>query len=100
VTKATVGTPNASTGVVTGSVTATDANNDPLTFTAPATTAKGSVTVNARTGAFTYTPTAAARSSAGSSATAKTDSFTITVSDGFGGSKALGVQSKYGATGS
>ena len=94
VTKATVGTPNATTGVVTGSVTATDANNDPLTFTAPATTAKGSVTVNARTGAFTYTPTATARHAAakiGAATAAKTDTFTVTVTDGYGGTVPVAV---------
>jgi len=94
VTKSTVGTPNASTGVVTGSVTATDANNDPLTFAAPATTAKGSVTVNARTGAFTYTPTAPARHAAakiGAATAAKTDTFTVTVTDGYGGTVPVAV---------
>jgi VCBS repeat-containing protein len=94
VTKATVGTPNATTGVVTGSVTATDADKDPLTFAAPATTAKGSVTVNARTGAFTYTPTATARHAAakiGAATAAKTDTFTVTVTDGYGGTVPVAV---------
>ena len=94
VTRSTVGTPNATTGVVTGSVTATDANKDPLTYTAPATTAKGSVKVNARTGAFTYTPTATARHAAakiGAATAAKTDTFTVTVTDGYGGTVPVAV---------
>ena len=37
----TVATPNTTTGVVTGKITATDANKDPLTYTAPTTTSKG-----------------------------------------------------------
>ncbi|HPX36921.1 MAG TPA: Ig-like domain-containing protein [Mycobacterium sp.] len=94
VTRKTVGTPNASTGVVTGSVTATDADKDTLTYSANATTAKGTVTVNAGTGAFTYTPNAAARHAAAkSTATAadKTDTFTVTVADGYGGTVAVPV---------
>ena len=87
VPKVTVGTPNASTGVVTGSVTATDADGDVRTYTVTATTAKGSVNVNPATGAFTYTPTATARHDASATTASpadKTDSFTVTVSDGFG----------------
>jgi VCBS repeat-containing protein len=87
VPKTTVGTPNATTGVVTGSVAATDANNDALTYGGSATTTKGAVTVNASTGAFTYTPTATARHAAAKiGATAATaDTFTVTVTDGYGG---------------
>ena len=57
------GTPNPATGVVTGSVTATDPDGDALVYTGSTSTAKGSVTVNAD-GSFTYTPTAAARHAA------------------------------------
>ena len=93
VTSTTVGTPNASTGVVTGSVTATDANNDALTFSGSATTAKGAVTVNSGTGAFTYTPTATARHAAAKigATSATTDTFTVTVTDGYGGSVPVAV---------
>ncbi len=82
----TIGNPNATTGVVTGKVTASDGDFDVRTFTA-STPAKGSVTVTS-TGAFTYTPTAAARHAAaklGAPATAKTDTFTVTIDDGHGG---------------
>ena len=94
VTKKTVGTPNASTGVVTGSVTATDADKDTLSYSGSTTTTKGTVTVNATTGAFTYTPTAAARHGAAkltAGASAKTDTFTVTVTDGYGGTVAVPV---------
>ncbi|MGJ6126467.1 Ig-like domain-containing protein [Mycolicibacterium sp. Y3] len=86
---ATVGTPNTTTGVVTGKVTGTDANSDTLTYSAPASTGKGTITINASTGAYTYTPTAAARHAAASTtATAadKADSFTVTLTDGYGAS--------------
>ena len=85
---ATVGKPNATTGVVTGTVTATDADKDALTYAAPTTTDKGAVSVNATTGAFTYTPTVAARraaSATNATAAAKQDTFNVTVSDGHGG---------------
>jgi VCBS repeat-containing protein len=93
VTRSTVGTPNASTGVVTGSVTATDANNDPLTYSGSTTTSKGTVTVNAGTGAFTYTPTATARHAAAKigATSATTDTFTVTVTDGYGAAVPVAV---------
>jgi len=83
-----VGVPNATTGVLTGRVTATDADGDTLTYSAPASTAKGAITINASTGAFTYTPTVAARNTAaapGATPTDRADGFTITVVDGHGG---------------
>jgi len=83
-----VGVPNSTTGAVTGVVSATDPDGDPLTFTAPANTSKGSVAINSSTGAFTYTPTVAARESAaktGATAADKSDSFTVTITDGNGG---------------
>jgi YVTN family beta-propeller protein/VCBS repeat-containing protein len=89
ISKVTVGTPVAGTGVVTGSVAATDAEKDKLTYSAPASTAKGStVSMNAATGAFTYTPSDSARFTAARykpTTAQKTDSFTVTVTDGFGG---------------
>ena len=57
-----VGWPNGNTGVVTGYISAGDADYDPLTYAA-LTTTKGTVTVT-NTGSFTYTPTAAARHAA------------------------------------
>ena len=84
---ATVGTPNASTGVVTGTVKATDPDGNTLTYTAPSSTAKGTVTITTA-GAFTYTPTAAAQHAAAAvnaPSAAKEDTFTVTISDGYGG---------------
>ena len=90
----TLGVPDASTGVVTGKVNASDADGDSLTYTAPATTGKGSVTIDANTGVFTYTPTLAARHDAarvGAEAAALVDTFTVTVSDGRGGATEVPV---------
>ncbi|MEO3756665.1 Ig-like domain-containing protein, partial [Mycobacterium sp. B14F4] len=56
----TVGAADQSTGVVTGAVTATDADGDTLTYTLVTQPASGSVTVNSD-GTFSYTPTVAAR---------------------------------------
>ncbi|TQR83272.1 hypothetical protein D8S82_28010 [Mycobacterium hodleri] len=86
--KTTVGAPNSSTGVATGTVVGTDKDKDVLTYTGPGgTTLKGgTVTVDAK-GKFVYTPTAEARHAAaatGASAADKTDSFTVTVADGHG----------------
>ncbi|MBU3752045.1 MAG: hypothetical protein FGM52_16650, partial [Mycobacterium sp.] len=88
-----VGTPDATSAVVTGSVQGTDADRDALTYTAPPTTAKGTVSITS-TGAFTYTPTAAARHAAarnGAVAADKADTFTVTVKDGYGASVAVPI---------
>jgi VCBS repeat-containing protein/YVTN family beta-propeller protein len=81
-----VGDPNASTGVVKGTVTANDPNGNALTFSATA-PGKGKVTIDKTTGAFTYTPTAAARHAASAlsaGAPDKADTFTITVTNSVG----------------
>ena len=81
----TAGTPNSTTGVVTGKVTATDPDKDALTYTTPASTAKGAIILNSKTGAFTYTPTQAARQAAsGTDIAAKQDSFTVVITDSKG----------------
>ena len=84
----TVGKPDSTTGVVLGTVKATDADADALTYAAPGSTARGSVTINARTGSFTYTPSEAARATATADTT---DTFSVTVTDGYGGSTAVPV---------
>ncbi|PRC49887.1 hypothetical protein C6A85_72415, partial [Mycobacterium sp. ITM-2017-0098] len=74
-------------GKVSGTVTATDPNGDPLSYSGSGPTGKGSVVVNAN-GAFVYTPTDAARHAAAANnaaAALKQDAFTVTVSDGKGG---------------
>jgi VCBS repeat-containing protein len=90
---AVVGTPNGVTGVVTGSVTGADVDGDPLSYSGPVTTSKGSVSVTVG-GAFSYTPTAAARHTAAlvpATDAQRTDVFTVTVSDGHGGTAAVPV---------
>lgn len=88
---------SAATGVVTGRVCATDADGDPLTYRATTqSTPRGSLAMNPSTGAFTYTPTAAARRAAaaapGPRSAARSDSFTVTVSDGYGGHLRVGLR--------
>ena len=89
----TVGVPDPATGLVIGAVLGTDADGDPLTFTGSATTAKGAVVVGAD-GSFRYTPTPTARHVAAAlDATAEdtTDTFTVTIADGYGGTAAIAV---------
>jgi YVTN family beta-propeller protein/VCBS repeat-containing protein len=76
----TIGTPNASNGAVTGALNFTDPDGDTLSYnvTQPTT---GSVTVNA-TGAYTYTPTAAARQQARKTPGADFATFTVNATDG------------------
>ena len=88
--KATVGQPDSTTGVVTGTVTAVDGDNDSLTYSGPTSTAKGDVVVNSN-GSFTYTPTKAARHNAASGGAAAKDTFTVTVDDGHGGTRDVAV---------
>lgn len=89
-----VGFPDPVNGVVTGSVVATDADLDTLTYSAPTATAKGGVTVGTD-GHFTYTPNPAAREAAArenASAADLADEFTVTVNDSHGGSTAVPVK--------
>lgn len=89
-----VGTPDADSGAVTGSVKAADPNWDSLSYVGSTTvTEKGTVSVNGG-GGFTYTPTAAARHAAASnSATTadKTDAFTVRVVDKYGAATEIPV---------
>lgn len=77
-----IGVPNPATGVVTGSVNASDADSDPLTYTMVTGPAKGTVKLDPATGAYTYTPTQLARLAAGATAGPDLDSFTVSVGDG------------------
>jgi YVTN family beta-propeller protein/VCBS repeat-containing protein len=84
-----VGWPDPVTGVVTGTVIATDPDNNTLSYTVTAGPTNGTVQLNSQTGAYTYTPTQAARVTAGATAAADTDAFTVAVNDGQQSSTAL-----------
>lgn len=84
-----VGQPDGTTGVVTGQVQATDPDGDPLSYQVVTLPTMGSVVVGA-SGQFTYTPTSAARHTRGP-AESTTDTFTITITDGYGGSTSVPV---------
>ncbi|MGI9163997.1 MAG: Ig-like domain-containing protein [Mycobacterium sp.] len=89
---ASVNSPDLVTGVVTGSVVGSDPDHDTLTYSAVSSTAKGSVSIEATTGAFSYTPTVEARGNAAATGAPpgdQQDAFTVTLSDGFGGTAAV-----------
>jgi VCBS repeat-containing protein/YVTN family beta-propeller protein len=97
--KTTIGAPSTTTGIVKGSVVGTDGNSDKKTYTVTGAPTKGAVTVTTA-GAFTYTPTAAARAAAtapGATHADKMDTFTVTVDDGHGGVVPVTVNVKIGA---
>ena len=83
------GVPNVTTGLVAGAVIGSDADADPLTYTLSSAAAKGTVTLNAN-GSFTYTPTALARHNAAFNSDT-TDTCTVSVADGYGGSVTVPV---------
>ena len=67
--------------MVTGTVGGVDSDGDPLTFTAPTTTLKGTVSVSAN-GSSTYTPNSSARHTASALNAAdaeRPDSFIVSV---------------------
>ena len=82
VTGVTTGSPDQSTGAITGAVTATDQDGNALlhSLSGPQ-PAGGSVSVNAD-GTFSYTPSESARLAAGPYSTVTFDRFTVAVSDG------------------
>ncbi|WP_163720263.1 YncE family protein [Mycolicibacterium psychrotolerans] len=77
-----VGIPDPVTGLVTGTVIATDPDHNTLTYAVAREANGGSVVVNPQTGRYTYTPTEAARLAAGTTTTADIDCFTVSVGDG------------------
>ena len=79
---ATVNDPNTNTGVVTGSVQATDADGDALTYSVtgqPA--AGGTVTLDSVAGTFSYEPPVAARNLAATTSDQDFTTFTVTATD-------------------
>jgi VCBS repeat-containing protein len=92
--KATIGTPNASSGAVKVTIVGADSDGGTLTYKVTTSPAKGTVAATGN-GVFSYVPTTAARLKAGAanaSAADKQDTFTVTVSDGQGGSVAVVVK--------
>lgn len=95
----TPGTPNVITGLSTGSIAVTDSDDSSHTITvrgaqpvagAPGTytTAKGTVTIDPRTGAYTYAPSFAARTEASrfdAVVGAQSETLTFDIDDGHGG---------------
>lgn len=92
--------PGKATGAVSGVVAMADADHDPLTVTIGGTgvtqtttpgtytTPNGTLVFDSATGAYTYTPTSAARLAAtvdGAPPAGLSDSFTVTVNDGHSG---------------
>ena len=86
-----VGVPDPVSGVVSGTVVASDPDGNVLSYTVTGAsvlgpsewaTAKGTVRLNSATGAYTYTPTQDARLAAGATDAADVDSFSVVVSDG------------------
>jgi YVTN family beta-propeller protein len=77
------GIPDPVTGVVKGTVVATDGDGNTLSYGVTGTSAGGGqVSINSATGAYTYIPSAAQRLAAGATTGADTDTFTVSVSDG------------------
>ncbi len=88
-----IGSPDPSTGKIIGTVAVSDADGDEITYSVPTSTAKGDITF-ASDGTFTYTPNAAARNAAANpnaTAAEKTDTFTVTFTDGRGGATNLPI---------
>jgi YVTN family beta-propeller protein/VCBS repeat-containing protein len=79
----TVGPPDPTSGVVTGTLNATEQANLPLIYSVSTAPALGTVNVSP-TGTFTYTPSTLARQDA-SVGGPTSDSFTVTVTDGLAG---------------
>ena len=94
-----VGKPHGDKGKVRFTVRATDSDSRRLRIHVPVKTDKGRVTALAprngeENGSFTYTPTASARHAAASdtaSPSDQTDTFTVTVADGYGGTTSVPV---------
>jgi len=85
----TIGSPDTN-GVITGLVNASDPDDDTLSYSAPTSTTMGTVSIDASSGAFTYTPGVSGRD-ASADGTSATDTFTVTVSDSHGATAVVSV---------
>ncbi len=90
-----LGKPNAKAGAVRIGVTAHDPDYKRIRIRVPAKTSKGTITPVVRrdgssSGTFTSTPTSPARHTRGP-AESTTDTFTITITDGYGGATSVPV---------
>ena len=91
---ASTGTPDGSTGAVAGALAVSDADGDTTAVAAVTVPTRGTLTVDPATGAFTYTPDPSARHDAAADDAAAadlTDTFTLGVTDGHGGTIAVPV---------
>jgi YVTN family beta-propeller protein len=77
----TMNAPDPATGTVTGTVRFNDADNDALTYSLVSGPSSGTLSLSP-SGAFTYTPSAAARDAAAQTSFEDFDSFTVRASDG------------------
>ncbi len=80
----------ATDGLVSGSLNATDADGDTLTYTLTGDAVHGAVVINPD-GTFTYAPRDNARLNAANTPGVDSDSFTVAVSDGHGGTTEVTV---------
>lgn len=77
-------------GVVLGRLVISDSECDQISYSVTSAPSGGMVEMHAD-GSFTYTPTNAARQAAAAPGGVTTDSFTISVDDGYGGSTSVPV---------
>lgn len=78
-------------GVVTGLVNASDPDDDTLSYSAPTSTAMGTVSIDASSGAFTYTPGISGSDASVGGGASVTDAFSVTVSDSHGATAVVSV---------
>lgn len=80
--QAVFGTPNPTTGAITGQLVGTDDQGKKVTFAVTGKPTTGTLVYNSATASFTYTPTTAQRVLAALTTTVDTIAMTVTASDG------------------
>jgi len=81
----TLGEPDPASGTVAGALHVTDPDLDVLAYAVTTGPVSGVVVLNPSDGTFTYTPTPTARHDAAATPGVDTDSFIVSVDDGYGG---------------